>query len=178
MSNHGIIRKRPKDGLQGNWHTLWPVWAICSILLLFAVFVMVREYRAGLPQKSDIPVISLGEGRDLHVDANKLRAPQLHLFEVRASGQAVKFVVQRTPDQTIHTALASCRACYRSRNRHYARQGQMMCGECNMPMNFRSQGKQPSTNSCALVEIPHTETNREITVSARDVLAQDAKQPQ
>jgi uncharacterized membrane protein len=178
MSNHRIIHKRPKSSLRDNWHVLWPVWAICSILLLFGVFVLVREYRANLPLKSDIPVVALDKGRDLHLDRSELDSSQLHLFEARASGLAVKFVVQRTPDQTIHTALASCRACYRSRNRHYARQGQMMCGECNMPMNFGPQGKQPSANSCALVEIPHTETDRDITVSARDVLAQAAKQPQ
>jgi uncharacterized membrane protein len=178
MSNHRIIRRRQKSSLRDNWHVLWPVWAICSILLLFGVFVFVREYRANLPLKSDISVVALDNGRDLHLDRSELGSSQLHLFETRASGQAVKFVVQRTPDQTIHTALASCRACYRNRDRHYARQGQMMCGECNMPMNFRSQGKQPSANNCALVEIPHTETDRDITVSVRDVLVQAAKQPQ
>jgi uncharacterized membrane protein len=178
MSNHRISPKRPKSSLRGDWHVLWPVWSICSILLLFAVFLLVREYQADLPQKSDIPVVALDQSMDLHLDANELSSPRLHLFEARASGQRVKFVVQQTPDQTIHTALASCRACYRSRNRHYAKQGQMMCGECNMPMNFGSQSKQASSNSCALVEIPHTETDRDITVSARDVLAQAAKQPQ
>jgi uncharacterized membrane protein len=178
MSNHRISHKRLKASLRSDWHVLWPVWAICSILLLFAVFVMVREYRVDLPQASDIPVVALDQGRDLHLDVSRLNSQRLHLFEARASGQRVKFVVQQTPDQTIHTALASCRACYRSRNRHYARQGQMMCGECNMPMNFGSQSKQASSNSCALVEIPHTETDRDITVSARDVFAQAAKQPQ
>jgi len=178
MSNHRISLNRRKPSLRADWHVLWPVWAICSILLLFAVFVMVWEYRSDLPQKSDIPVVALGEGRDLHLDASKLSSSQLHLFEVRASGQKVKFIVERTQDNVVHAALASCKTCYRSRDRHYAAQRKMMCGECNMPMNFVSQGKQTSTNSCALVEIPHTETGRDITVLARDVLAQAAKQPQ
>jgi uncharacterized membrane protein len=176
MSNHSISHQRPQSSLRGDWHVLWPVWALCSILLLFAVFVMARQYRADWSQRSDIPAVVLAEGRDLHLDASKLSPPQLHLFEARASGQRAKFVVQRTQDQTVYTALASCRACYRNRDRHYARQGQMMCGKCDMPMNFESRSQQESTNGCALVEIPHTEADRDITVLNRDIFAQAEKQ--
>jgi hypothetical protein len=88
---------------------------------------------------------------------------QLHLFEARASGQKVKFIVERTQDKTAHVALASCRICYRSRDRHYAKNGQMMWGECNGPMAFESKDRKTGTNSCTLAEIPHKETDRDIT---------------
>ncbi len=177
MSNHHIHAKRPKTPKRGDWYALWPVWALCGGLLLFVAFALVWQYIAGLPPKSDIPVVALEGGRDLHIDPSKVVSQQLHLFEARASGQKVKFIVERTQDNIVHAALASCRTCYRSRDRHYAAQGKMMCGECNMPMNFVSRGKQASTNSCALVEIPHAETDRDITVLTRDVLAMAAKQP-
>ena len=62
-------------------------------LLLFAVFIFVREYRADLPQKSDIAVVALGDGQNLHLDPRNLSSPQLHLFEAGASGKKVKFMV-------------------------------------------------------------------------------------
>jgi len=177
MSNHGINRKHPRPSRHGDWHLLWPVWAICTILLLFGAFVIVREYREDSPQKSDIPAIALFEGQNLHLDQNKLRSTQLHLFEVNAAGKAVKFIVQRTPDQIVHVALASCKACYRNRDAHYARNGEMICGQCKESMDFESKGRQPRANHCALVEVPHEESNGDVAVLARDVLAQAAKQP-
>ena len=178
MSNHHIRAKRLKMPQRGDWYALWPVWAICGCLLLLAAFGLVWQYVANLPQKSDMPVIALDGGRDLHLERGKLASQQLHLFEARASGQKVKYVVERTQDKTVRVALASCRICYRSRERHFTKNGQMMCGACNMPMNFESKDRKTGTNSCALVEIPHTETDRDITVLTRDVLAMAATQPQ
>lgn len=154
---------------------LWPVWAICTILLLFGVFVFVRAYREDLPQKSDIPVVALGEGQNLHLDPRNLNSPQLHLFEASASGQKVKFVVQRAPDQTIHVAVASCRACYKSKNLHYAQNGVMVCGKCEHSMDFESKGKKTNATHCALVEIPHSESDHDMAVLVRDVVAEAAK---
>jgi len=57
MNNHPITRKHPRSRHNGGWHVLWPVWAICTILLLFVDFVFMREYRGDLPQKSDISVV-------------------------------------------------------------------------------------------------------------------------
>ncbi len=178
MSNHGINRKHPKPTRHGGWRVLWPAWAICTILLLFGAFVIVREYREDLPQKSDIPVIALSDGQNLHLDQSKLRSTQLHLFEVNASGKAVKFIVQRTPYQIVHVALARCKACYRNRVTHYARNGEMICGQCKESMYFESKGRQPRANHCALVEVPHEESNGDVAVLARDVLVQAEKQPQ
>ncbi len=177
MSNHHIRANRLKRPQRGDWYALWPVWAICGGLSLLAVFAFVWQYVAGLPQKSDIPVVALDSGRDLHLDPSKLGSQQLHLYEARASGQKVKFIVERTQNKTVHVALASCRTCYRSRDRHFVKNGQMMCGECNSQMNFEAKDRKAGTAGCALVEIPHTETDRDIAVLARDVLAQAEKQP-
>lgn len=143
-----------------------------------AVFAFVRIYIADLPQKSDIPVVAEGEGQDLYLDTAKLNLRQQHLFEISASGQKARVAVQRTDDTTLRVALASCRTCYRSRNRHYAKNGQMMGGECNSQMNFEAKDRKAGTNGCALVEVPHTETDPDLTVLTRDVRAMAAKQPQ
>ncbi len=178
MSNHRIHPRHSKAPSRGNWYVLWPVWALCGGLALLFVFALARTYIAYLPQKSDIPVVAVGNGQDLHMDPRKLVAQQLHLFEARASGQKLKFIVERTQDNVVHAALASCKTCYRSHNRHYAKNGQMMCAECNNQMNFDTKDRKTGANGCALVDIPHTETNDSITVLVRDVLAQAAKMPQ
>jgi uncharacterized membrane protein len=178
MSNHRISRKHPKPGHRGDWHVFWPVLALCTVLLLFGAFVIVWQYREDSPKKSDIPVIALSEGQNLHLDQSKLRSSQLHLFEASASGQRVKFIVQRTPDQIVHVALASCKACYRNRDTHYARNGDMICGKCREAMEFEAKGRPVSTTHCALVDVPHTESDSEVAVLVRDVLAQAAKLPQ
>lgn len=92
-------------------------------------------------------MVTLGRGRDQHLDPNKLNPQQLHVFEARASRQKVKFIVERTQDKTVHVALASYRICYRSHDRHYAKQGQMICGECNGPMTFESNDQKTVRNS-------------------------------
>src|SRR5579863_4606363 len=111
MSNHRI--KRPKQSFTSRetWHVLWPVWTICGVLLSFGVFVVVHQYLLELPKKSDIPVVVVSDGRNLHLETSKLSSGQLHLFEVSTSREKVKVVVQRTGDGTVHVALASCRAC-------------------------------------------------------------------
>ncbi len=178
MSNRRIRVRHTKTSRWGDWHTLWPVCALCAGLLLLFALGIVQVYLTDLPRKSDIPVVVLGHGQDLHLDPTKLRSSELHLFEANASGKKMKFIVERTKDNTIHTALASCQLCYRSHDRHYAKQGRMICGECNGPMDYESKDRQVGTNSCTLVEVPHTETDRDITVFARDVIAQAARQPQ
>ncbi len=178
MSNHRIRPKHSKAPRRGDWCAFWPVWALCGGLMLLSVIALASVYIADRPQKSDIPVVAMGKDQDLHLDMTKLNLRQLHLFEVRAAGQKARVVVQRTDDNTVHVGLASCSICYRSHNRHYAKNGQMMCGECNSQMNFETKDRKAGTNSCALVEVPHTKTDRDLTVLTRDVLAMAAKQPQ
>ena len=177
MSNRRIKRVQSVLSSRGAWHVLWPVWTICGVLLSFGVFVVVRQYLMELPKKSDIPVVAVSDARNLHMETSKLSSGQLHLFEISTSGEKVTLAVQRAGDGTVHVALASCRACYRNRDHHYAEKGKMMCGKCGGPMNFESKHEKPDTNSCALVEIPHRETNGDVAVLTRDVIAQVGKLP-
>ena len=178
MSHHRIQTRPPKAPRRNDWFVFWPVWAICGGLALLFVFLLASVYVSYRPQKSDVPVVAVGDGQDLHLDRARLNSRQLHLFEVSSSGQKVKVVVQRMDDKTVQVALASCRTCYRSHDRHYVKNGQMMCAECNERMNFEAKGQKAGTNGCALVEIPHTQTSGNITVLLRDVLAQAARMPQ
>ena len=172
MSNHVPPRKHRKSVRQGYWNLLWPIWVLCAGLLLLVVIGIVQVYVASLPQKSDVPLVVLDHDRDLHLDPTELRLSDAHLFETSVSGERVKFVVERTKSNTIHVAIASCRLCYRGHNSNYVRKGKMICSECNGSMPFEVNDRRSVKNACALVEVPHTETSRDLTVLARDVLAQ------
>lgn len=117
----------------------------------------------------------LAAERVVHLDQAKLMPAQLQMFEEEVSGQKVRFVVQRTLDNKVHVALATCRACYHSMNPHYTRKGKMICGKCNMPMQLESAMERDGNNRCTLPEIPHQESVRDVTVHIRDVLAQAQK---
>ena len=174
MSSRRIRVKHTTTPRRGGWYALWPVWALCAVLLLMVAFGAVWDYLASRPQKSDIPLVALGDGRDLHLDPGNLKPGQLHLFEASASGRKVKFLVERTKEKAVHVALASCRACYRSHDLHYAKNGEMICGKCKEPMVFESKSRTAGANKCDLAEVPHTETNRDVVVLTRDILAQAA----
>lgn len=172
MSHFRIKSKRTKEPRRYGWHDTWPVWALGGFFFLVIGFCLVQVYRAYGPQKSDVPVIALKPAQDLHLDTATLKPMQLHLFEANVSGKRVRFVVERTQDNVIHVSLASCRVCYRSRDRHYAQKGQMICGECKGTMPFESKGPKGPANTCALAEIPHQEIGHDLVVSTRNVLEQ------
>lgn len=161
MSHHRI---KPKSdiSLRKNWRVFWPVLAVLAVPLLITVLVMVATFWAGHPQK-------LAANRDLQLDVVKLRVNQLHLFETSVSGEKVRFVVERTPDNTVHVAVAACKFCYRERRSNRVQDGVVLCARCNGSMNFESTKAGGHANSCDLSEIPHQETTRTITVLARDI---------
>jgi hypothetical protein len=164
LSNQRVGRNHARSSRGSKWYVLWPVWALCTILLTFSVFLVVREYREDLPQKGDIPVIALADGQNLHMHPHRLSSPQLQLFDANASGQKVKFLVQRTPDQIVHVAVASCKVCYRNRDSHYARNTEMNCSKCKGAMVFDSKRRQANTSHCAPVELPHAESDGDVAV--------------
>jgi hypothetical protein len=168
-------KKQLKSPRNGCWNLLWPVWGLCAGLLLLVAIGIVQVYVASLPNKSDVPLVVLDHDRDIRLDPAKLRLSEVHLFETSVSGEKIQFVVERTQSNTIHVAIASCRLCYRGHNNNYVRKGKMICSECNGSMPFEVNDRNPFKNACALVEVPHTETNREVTVLPRDGLAQITK---
>ena len=175
MSRSRINLKRSKTYHRADWYTFWPVWALCAVLISFCIIGFVEVYLAERPQKSDVPVVSVGAGQDLHLGMGDLSSGKLHLYEVRSPGRRVKFVVQQTTDKTVHVALATCKACYRSENSHYVLDGKMMCSKCRHAMDFALSGEENYANQCKLSEISHTEENRQVTILERDVFDQASK---
>lgn len=175
MSHSRINQKPSKTYRRADWYTFWPVWVLCAVLISFCAIGFVKVYLAERPQKSDVTVVSVGAGQDLHLDMGELSPGKLHLYEVSSPRQTVKFVVQQTQDKTVHVALATCKVCYRSKNPHYVRNGKMICGKCKEAMDYESKGQKNSVNGCILPEIPHTEENGQQTVLAQDVFDQASK---
>ena len=162
MSHHRIKPKSDSIFLRKDWRVFWPVLAILAVPLLITVLVMVATFWAGHPQK-------LAANRDLQLDLAKLHVNKLHLFETSVSGQEVRFVAERTQDNTVHVALAACKFCYRERRSNRVQDGTVLCARCNGSMNFESTKARGHANSCDLSEIPHRQTPQTLTVLARDI---------
>lgn len=167
--------RRPGTLNRLDWCPPWPVWAAGGFFLLISVVCLIQIERVYGPQKSDVPVTAVQPEPDLRLDTGKLKPMQPHLFQANVSGKTVRFVVERTRDNVVHVALATCSVCFRSRNPHYVRNGEMICGQCNGPMPFAPKGQTTVGHSCLLVEIPHRVINGELIVSMRDVIAQNSK---
>ncbi|MHB2010004.1 MAG: Fe-S-containing protein [Acidobacteriaceae bacterium] len=162
MSHHRIKPKSDDISLRKDWRVFWPVLAVLAVPLLITVLVMVATFWAGHPQK-------LAANRDLQLDIAKLRVNQLHLFETSVSGEKVRFVVERTQDNTVHVAMAACKFCYRERHSNRVQDGVVLCARCNGSMNFESTKARGRANSCDLSEIPHQQTPQTLTVLTRDI---------
>ena len=162
MSHPRIKPKSYGSSLRKDWRVFWPVLAVLAVPLLITVLVMVATFWAGHPQK-------LAANRDLQLDLAKMHVNQLRLFETSVSGEKVRFVVERTPDNTVHVAVAACKFCYRERHSNRVQDGTVVCGRCRSSMDFESFKATDHANSCRLAEIPHLQTQQSLTVMARDV---------
>lgn len=175
MSHSRIRQKHSQTPHRREWYTFWPVWGLSAALLSTLAYGFVQVYRAEGPQKSDVQVTTINPGQDVHLDPSRLLPKHLRLFEVNDSGQKVRFVVQRSQDRVVHVALASCKSCYHSKDPHYTRNGEMICGQCKQIMDFESRSEKTAKGNCLLPEIQHTEKDHDMAVLSRDVLAQAAK---
>jgi hypothetical protein len=54
----------------------------------------------------------------------------------------------------------------------------MVCGKREEAMNFEPKAQNAGLNHCALVEVPHVGTDRDLTVLSHDVIEEAAKLPQ
>lgn len=172
---HARMKTKHEKIRQHHWYSYWPLWLLFGLPAALTTAVLIQAYRSDGPQKSDTAPVVLADGQDLHLDPATLKPTELYLFEGSTSGQKVKFIVRRTQDNVVHVSLATCRACYRSKNPHYVQKNEMMCGRCNMPMRSETEKGAPGDTRCTLPDIPHTESAHNITVLIRDVLAQSAK---
>jgi uncharacterized membrane protein len=169
MSRHRIKSKPAGYSFRKNLQVFWPVMAILAVPLFLMAVVMVKTLWSEHPQ-------TLAGGRDIRLDIATLRPNQLHLFETSVSGEKVRFVVERTEDNTIHVALAACAFCYRDRRSNRVQDGAVFCDRCRSTMGFASAKPGGHAKSCDLVEIPHQQTAQTLTVLARDI-AQMAARP-
>lgn len=162
MSHHQIKRRSGNYSLRENWRIFWPVLAVFAVPLLLTAFVIVKTSWPYHAHK--VPA-----GQNLRLIAAKLHPNQLHLFETSISGQKVRFVVERTQDNTIHVALAACRFCYRERHSNQVRDGAVFCDRCRGSMDFAAAKTVERANSCDLVEVQHQQSGRNVTIQARDI---------
>ncbi len=162
MSHHRIKGKSGGYSLRKDWRIFWPVLAVLAVPLFLMALVIVKM---SWPYHSR----KLPAGQDLRLEISKLRPNQLHLYETTVSGEKVRFVVERTQDNTIHVALAACPFCYRERHANRVQDGAVMCDRCKGPMDFASAKPGAHANNCDLSEIPHQQTAQNLTILARDI---------
>lgn len=162
MSHHRIKRKLDGISLRMDWRRFWPVLVVFAVPVLITVFVMVATLWAGHPQK-------VAANQDLHLDVARFRVNKLHLFETSASGEKVRFVVERTRDNTVHVAIAACKFCYRERHSNRVQDGAVICGRCRSSMDFESSKAAHDANNCNLIEIPQQHAQQCLTIMARDI---------
>ena len=169
MSHTRIHPRHIVSGIP-NWRALLPVWIICAFLFALFAAVFIKQYLDARPQRSDVSATSLDSGLDLSLSTASLSSGSIHLFTIKSSGQELRFLVQKTSDNVVHVAAATCRSCNRAYQQHYAHRGTFYCGRCREAMHFET--RDPNSHSgCSMPEIPHSETGGVVLVRASDVKA-------
>lgn len=163
------MRHRKKSVSTGDWHALWPVWALCGALILGCVYAITRVYVEERPNASDVAVIEVPETSEIRFHAADFPAGELRLF--RISGTGIVLALKRLPDRHVHAAISSCTACSRQGHNGYAKKNEMVCGICNQPMRFENDTTAGNAkNRCPLREIPVSEDKETIAFATKDAL--------
>ena len=149
---------------------LWPMWALCGVLLLVIIAGITRAILDERPQPSDIAVVELPAASEIRFQSADFPTGELRQF--RISGSGVLLTVKRLVDGHVHAAFSSCKACSRQGRRSYARQNQLLCGVCNHPMRFENDANtaREANKSCPLPEIPISEDGGKLVIAPKDVL--------
>ena len=92
------------------------------------------------------------------------------MCQIENTGRKMRFVVQRKRD-IVHVAAASCHACAQSKKSHFARKGELICGECKHPMRFEDIPAATSDERCAMPAIPYEQSGDMILIKSSDVKA-------
>ena len=168
--SHTRVHRRQIISSIPNSRALLPVWIICGFMLALFAAVFIKQYLDNRPQRSDVAVTSLDSGQDMSISAASVSRGSIHLYAIKSSGQELRFLVQRTSDNAIHVAAATCRSCNRASQQHYAHRGTIYCGRCREAMHFETRDPN-SRDGCSMPEIPHSETGDVVLVRASDVIA-------
>jgi uncharacterized membrane protein len=161
--------RRSKRTLKLGWRELWPVWAVFGGLIAFGIVGL----RIMFPTPT--PPTALKAGEDLTLNLSDLEPGKVRLFTYPATPQTqVDFFVERGTSSDITVAFASCRRCYRSG--HYERDGQILCGHCNEPMERLGPGQTPLAEiDCKPIPIAFEKSGNQLVVrgdAARATFAQ------
>jgi hypothetical protein len=168
--SHTRIHRQQFASRVSSKRALLPVWIISSFVFALLVAVLIKQYLDNRPQRSDVAVASLDPGVDLSISAQSLARGSIHLYAIKSSGQELRFLIQRTNENVIHVAAATCRSCYRSSQLHYAHHGVFYCGQCRQAMHCET--RDPGLHDgCSMPEIPHSESKGNLIVRASDVKA-------
>lgn len=164
------MKRRFRDKTLANKHVLWPVWALCGVLLLIPLYLLVRAYVDERPKESDIAVIDLPQSSEFQLHATDFPSGELHLFHL--SGTGITLAVKRLADFRVHAALSSCTVCSRQGHRSYAKKDELFCGICNQPMRFENDtlAARSAKGQCPLPEVPVSEQGGTIVIAMKDVL--------
>lgn len=168
--SHTRVHRRQVVSSASNWRALLPVWIICAFMLALLSAVFIKQYLDDRPQRSDVIVNSLDSRQDLPVTTASLSRGSIHLYTIKSSGHELHFIVQRTSNNEINVAAATCRSCNRASQEHYAHRGVFYCGRCRQAMHFETRDPK-SHNGCTMPEIPHSETRDAVLVRVSDVIA-------
>lgn len=154
----------------GSEHPLWPVWAICGLLVFGMVIVFVRVFLSERPKSSDIAILDFPKTPEIVLRAADLGPGELRLFHV--SGTGITFAVKRLADRHVHAALSSCTVCSRQGHKSYAKRNELFCGVCNQPMRFENDANvaRRAQGQCPLPEIPVSEMNGEVVITLKDLV--------
>jgi hypothetical protein len=158
-----------KSKRSNDKRALWPVWALCGMLLLVLAASITGMFWLERPRTSDIAAVDVVAASDIRLGSSEFPQGQLRLF--RISDNSILLAAERLTDRRVHVALSGCKACSRQGHKSYSHQNELMCGTCNHAMRFEndvSTAKQASSR-CPLPEVPVTEHAGAVVISASDV---------
>lgn len=168
--SHARVHRRQAISVNSRRRALIPVWIICSFLFALIVAALFKQYLEDRPQRSDVAVESVRDGQDVSISTARLSPGSIRLYALKSSGQELRFLVQRTKENTVQVAAATCRSCRRSPQPHYAHHGAFFCGQCRQAMHVET--RDPGTHEgCSMPEIPHSESKDALLVRTSDVKA-------
>lgn len=146
-----------------RWSTLGYTGAFLFLVLISADYVYALSARALTPA---VPVSAVGGWVSLPVA--QVADGSLHRYEAITPAGSVRFFAIRRPDGSIAVALDACQIC--GTQGYYQHGGQLMCRNCDAPINVASVGTVGGCNPIPLA----VERRGSIIAIALSTLAQEA----
>lgn len=170
ISAKDSMQTRSKHGAYGSSvRAARGVWIIIAAYALMALLPILFIVWRGWPtRRSDVlPRIDLNTGHDFIYDLTQLAPNQTVLFTYPFGSENIRLALQKDSSGTIRTVVASCAACYSSRDQNEFRNGQLMCARCRQAMRFGDPDeKTTGAKSCVAVPVPFLASKQLLAVRA------------